>query len=133
MSESKMRPASDVAAEIVPDPAGAAGSWTNYIVSEKHCIEFLGWSERHMAGQDRDELREVFVDVIEQARYEGAAEALKEVARRVQSQAEACEATAERHHKNGDVDGCALETGKAQAYEGVVRLAMELASRPRTA
>lgn len=83
----------------------------------------------------RDEpvdIRPVLLDAIKQARHDGAVEALREVARRVQLQAKACEATATRYHKHGDVEGCALETGKLQAYEGVVRTVDELASRSRS-
>lgn len=114
MSDSKIRPAIDVAAEIVPDPVKTAESWTNYIVSGKHCIELLAWSERDMADEDRDALREVFVEAIEQARYDGAVGALHEVANRAEAAA---------HGRTTLL--------RAEGLIQAAGIARELASRPR--
>lgn len=76
MSAVGLRSAEEIALELVPEPVSGGDGWTNYIVHGEHCIEQLGWSERDMAEEDRDSLRSVFVDVINEARAVGAAAAL---------------------------------------------------------
>ena len=83
MSESKMRPASEIAAEIVPEPReNSLGFWEFWIKSgldDDDAVVIEGYSTKAGAELDADVLRGIIAGLIERARFEGAVEVLRSV------------------------------------------------------
>jgi hypothetical protein len=113
--ESRMRPASEIASRIVGDPTQSreTGAWSSRI---GHDVTWLRTPERSDAEAARDDCsaaRAIVAETIEQARYDGAVETLREAADRIEAAANRADWT------------------RAEGLMQAAGIARELASRPR--